>query len=191
MLGGEDCGAIEQTKGAKGLKRDSSGNNGGEDEGLQRRGSRWLIYPQAERKILHLFQTRSAIFTRAALAGGRGRVRMNEGGVLAGCKKFVPPLTDLPPLQQLAGISHTNLPLPRLGKHFLMEIDFGCSYPFHWQRQIFLGITSQTSTRFAGFCSCMMAYKLIVNKPFSFVALPASLNCTLVKPVRCPLVVVY
>ena len=72
MLGGEDCGAIEQTKGAKGLKRDSSGNNGGEDEGLRRRGSPWLIYPQAERKILHLFQTRSAIFTRALDGGGRG-----------------------------------------------------------------------------------------------------------------------
>ena len=109
MLGGEDCGAIEQTKGAAaaGLKRDSFGKimddgGGGGDE-----GSPWLIYPQAGRKILHLFQTRSAIFTRAA---GRGGVRMNEGGVLAACKKFVPPLTDLPPLQQLAGISHTNLP---------------------------------------------------------------------------------
>ena len=91
MLGGEDCGAIEQTKGAAGLKRDSFGKimddgGGGGDE-----GSPWLIYPQAGRKILHLFQTRSAIFTRAA---GRGGVRMNEGGVLAGCKKFVP-LTDL------------------------------------------------------------------------------------------------
>ena len=189
---GEDCGAIETNKGSKRAQKGLFGNNGGEDEELPRRGSRWLIYPQAERKILHLFQTRSAIFTRAALAGGRGGVRMNEGGVLAACKKFVPPLTDLPPLQQLAGISHTNLPLPRLCKHFLMEIVFGCSsYPFPWERQIFLGITSQTGTRFAGFCSCMMAYKLIVNKPFSFVALPASLNCKLVKPLRCPLFVVY
>ena len=71
--------------------------DGGGDE-----GSPWLIYPQAGRKILHLFQTRSAIFTRAA---GRGGVRMNEGGVLAGCKKFVP-LTDFPP-QKLASLTQT------------------------------------------------------------------------------------
>ena len=81
MLGGEDCGAIEQTKGAAGLKRDSFGKimNGGGRWGGGDEGSPWLIYPQAGRKILHLFQTRSAIFTRAA---GRGGVRMNEGGVL-------------------------------------------------------------------------------------------------------------
>ena len=41
-------------KGSKRAQKGLFGNNGGEDEGLQRRGSRWLIYPQAERKILHL-----------------------------------------------------------------------------------------------------------------------------------------